>query len=89
MQPIALGGDFPIECVAAAGDSIQHTGDTLAKRDSFLLRIDPRVLSAIRKWADDDMRSINAQVEYLLRQSLAKAGRLKETRRQSDTRGDE
>ena len=51
----------------------------MAKRDSFLLRIDPRILSAIRKWADDDLRSINAQVEYLLRQSLAKAGRLRET----------
>ncbi len=56
----------------------------MAKRDSFLLRIDPRVLSAIRKWADDDLRSMNAQVEYLLRQSLAQAGRLKETPKQGD-----
>lgn len=48
----------------------------LVKRDSFLLRIDPRVLAAIRQWSEDEMRSMNGQIEYLLRQSLAKAGRL-------------
>lgn len=48
----------------------------MAKRDSFLLRIDPKVLSAIRQWADDEMRSVNAQIEYLLRQDARKAGRL-------------
>jgi hypothetical protein len=48
----------------------------MTKRDSFLLRLDPKVLSAIRKWSDDEMRSINGQIEYLLRKSLVKAGRL-------------
>ena len=48
----------------------------LAKRDSFLLRIDPRVLEALRKWADDELRSVNGQIEYVLRQSLKHAGRL-------------
>ena len=48
----------------------------LAKRDSFLLRIDPRVLEALRKWADDELRSVNGQIEYVLRQSLKRAGRL-------------
>lgn len=48
----------------------------MAKRDSFLLRIDPQVLAEVRRWADDDMRSVNTQIEYLLRQSLRKAGRL-------------
>ncbi|MEZ6136480.1 MAG: Arc family DNA-binding protein [Pirellulaceae bacterium] len=47
----------------------------MAKRDSFLLRIDPRVLAEIRRWADDEMRSVNAQIEYLLRQSLRQSGR--------------
>ncbi len=48
----------------------------MAKRDSFLLRIDPRVLNAVRKWSDDEMRSVNAQIEYLLQNALKAAGRL-------------
>jgi len=46
-------------------------------RDAFLLRIDPKVLAALRRWADDDMRSVNAQVEYLLRRCLQDQGRWK------------
>jgi len=46
-------------------------------RDAFLLRIDPKVLAALRRWADDDMRSVNAQVEFLLRRSLQDHGRWK------------
>ena len=49
----------------------------MAKRDSFLLRIDPEVLEAIRTWADDDLRSINGQIEFLLRRALRDAGRIK------------
>jgi hypothetical protein len=48
----------------------------LAKRDSFLLRIDPEILNALRRWADDDLRSVNGQIEFLLRQTLSDAGRL-------------
>jgi hypothetical protein len=48
----------------------------LAKRDAFLLRIDPEILAALRRWADDDLRSLNAQIDYLLRQRLREAGRL-------------
>lgn len=48
----------------------------LAKRDSFLLRIDPAILTALRRWADDDLRSLNGQIEYVLRQSLQQAGRM-------------
>jgi hypothetical protein len=47
-------------------------------RESFLLRTDPRVLAALRRWADDDLRSLNGQVEYLLRKALREAGRLPE-----------
>lgn len=47
----------------------------MAKRDSFLLRIDPQVLADVRRWADDEMRSVNGQIEYLLRQSLRQASR--------------
>ncbi|HIF34814.1 MAG TPA: hypothetical protein EYG57_03385 [Planctomycetes bacterium] len=48
----------------------------MAKRTSFLLRIDPRVLDAVRRWADDELRSVNGQVEYLLRQAVREASRL-------------
>lgn len=47
----------------------------MANRKSFLLRIDERLLEAVRHWADDDLRSMNAQVEFLLRRALADAGR--------------
>lgn len=45
-------------------------------RESFLLRIDPRILKAIRKWADDDLRSVNGQIEFLLRKALRDVGRV-------------
>jgi hypothetical protein len=42
----------------------------------FLLRLDPRLFEALRRWADDDLRSINAQIEYLLTDQARRAGRL-------------
>jgi len=47
-------------------------------RKAFLLRIDPKLLEAVQRWADDDLRSLNAQIEFLLRRVLREAGRLKE-----------
>jgi hypothetical protein len=47
-------------------------------RDSFLLRTDPEVLEALRRWAGDELRSVNGQIEYLLRRALRDAGRLRE-----------
>lgn len=46
------------------------------ERKSFLLRVDPKLHDALRRWADDELRSLNAQVESLLRQAVQKAGRL-------------
>ena len=46
-----------------------------ASRKAFLLRIEPTVLDAVQRWADDDLRSLNAQIEFLLRRALADAGR--------------
>lgn len=60
----------------------------MAKRDSFLVRLDPRILAALRQWADDEMRSVNGQIEYLLRNNLQSAGRLsaeKEKRKSSES----
>ena len=47
----------------------------MAERKAFLLRIDPAVLDSLQKWADDDLRSMNAQIEYVLRDALGRAGR--------------
>ena len=47
-----------------------------AARESFLLRLDPVVMDGLRRWARDDLRSVNAQAEYLLRRALRDAGRL-------------
>ena len=48
----------------------------MAESKSFLLRLDPRVFEALRRWAEDDLRSINGQIEYLLTDQVRKAGRL-------------
>lgn len=48
----------------------------MAKRDSFLLRIKPEVLEALRVWADDEFRSLNGQIEFALHRALEQAGRL-------------
>ena len=50
----------------------------MADRKPFLLRIDPAVREALQKWADDDMRSLNGQIEWLLRRLLVERGRMKE-----------
>jgi hypothetical protein len=56
-------------------------------RESFLLRTDPRVLDALRRWAEDELRSVNGQVDYLLRQALKDAGRWKEVQEGSPRKG--
>jgi hypothetical protein len=48
----------------------------VAERKSILLRLDPAVHDALAKWAADEMRSTNAQIEFLLRRALGDAGRL-------------
>jgi hypothetical protein len=50
----------------------------VAERKAFLLRVDPKLHAALEKWAADELRSVNAQVEFLLRRALKEAGRLKE-----------
>ena len=47
----------------------------MAERKSFLLRIDPQVLEKIQRWANDDLRSLNGQIEFLLRRALRETGR--------------
>ena len=47
----------------------------MAERKPFLLRIDRDVLDALQRWADDDLRSVNGQIEFVLRRALSDAGR--------------
>ena len=48
----------------------------MAERKPFLLRIDSAVLDAVQRWANDDLRSLNAQIEFVLRDALRRVGRL-------------
>ncbi|ANO51257.1 Arc family DNA-binding protein [Woeseia oceani] len=48
----------------------------MSSRKAFALRIDEKILEAMQRWANDDLRSLNAQIEFVLRESLRKQGRL-------------
>jgi hypothetical protein len=56
----------------------------MAERKTFLLRLDPALHEALQRWADADLRSLNAQIEFLLRRSLRDAGRLPAARADAD-----
>ena len=49
----------------------------MSQRKTFLLRLDPSTHEALQRWADADLRSLNAQIEFLLRRALQESGRLK------------
>jgi hypothetical protein len=59
----------------------------VADRKPFLLRIDREVIDALQRWADDDLRSLNGQIEFLLRKALKEAKRIEEDERRSRRRG--
>ena len=48
----------------------------MAQRKAFLLRLDPATHEALQRWADADLRSLNAQIEFLLRRALKESGRV-------------
>ena len=52
----------------------------MAEKKAFLLRVDRALLDALQRWADDELRSVNAQIEFVLRDALAKAGRAPKAR---------
>ena len=47
----------------------------MAEKKPFLLRVDRELLDAVQRWASDDLRSVNGQIEFLLRDALKRAGR--------------
>lgn len=49
----------------------------MAQKKNFPLRIDPTLYAAIERWAEDEMRSVNAHIEFILREAVRKTGRLK------------
>ncbi len=49
--------------------------ETHVPRESFLLRTDPKILAALRRWAEDELRSTNGQLDFILRKALREAGR--------------
>lgn len=52
----------------------------MTARKPFPLRLSPEILEALQRWADDELRSVNAQMEWALRDALRRAGRLKRDR---------
>ena len=56
----------------------------MAEKKAYPLRINTEVLDAVQRWADDELRSVNAQIEYVLRDALRKAGRLKKPDEDAD-----
>ncbi len=51
----------------------------MAKKKTFVLRIDPETMNAVEKWAADDFRSINGQIEWIIHNALKNAKRLKKS----------
>ncbi|MZQ84587.1 Arc family DNA-binding protein [Paenibacillus sp. 5J-6] len=48
----------------------------MAPKKNFALRLDPKLYEALERWAEDEFRSVNSHIEYLLRESMQRAGRL-------------
>jgi len=57
----------------------------MAARKSFALRIDSKTLEAMQRWAKDDLRSLNAQIEFVMREALRQSGRLRASDPGEDT----
>ncbi|MFQ5461112.1 MAG: Arc family DNA-binding protein [Phycisphaerae bacterium] len=56
----------------------------MASRKSFLLRLPPELMDELNRWAKDELRSLNAQIEYLLREALRKQRRTKSEPREAE-----
>jgi len=61
----------------------------MAQKKSFIIRVDPDKLAAIEKWASDEFRSTNGQIEWILDQALRRSGRLKDKRTNQKDDSDE
>lgn len=59
----------------------------MSKKKAYALRVSPEILDEVQRWADDELRSVNAQIEYVLRQALRNAGRLPQPNVTADDAG--
>ena len=66
----------------------QFISKIMATKKSFVLRIDPEVSNALERWAADEFRSMNGQIEFLLTQALKKAGRFPVKNKKTDNQED-
>jgi hypothetical protein len=64
--------------VGGDGHGGRRDGNAVSERKKLLLRLDPAVYEALAGWAADELRSTNAQIEFLLRRLVAEAGRLRD-----------
>jgi len=60
----------------------------MSEKKAYPLRVNEAVLTAMQRWAEDDLRSLNAQIEFVLREALRKAGRLKPAAQADDPPAD-
>jgi hypothetical protein len=58
----------------------------MAEKKAFVLRINPETLKELQKWADDEFRSVNGQIEYLLQKALAEDGRTKNADKKNESK---
>ena len=72
-----------------AFSALETKKNIMAEKKKFLLRIDDNTYAALEKWAADELRSINGQIEYLLKDSLKKAGRLKSNTEENENNNSE
>ena len=89
---VVLCGDRAPQPVLNTGHALPVTdtrprGASRRQRKQVLLRLDPAVYEALARWAGDELRSANAQIEFLLRRALADAGRLPGSARPIPRRG--
>ncbi len=61
----------------------------MSQKKPFVLRLNPDMLKALERWAEDEFRSVNGQIEYLLQQALKENGRLTPKVDDADTKGEE
>lgn len=61
----------------------------MTEKKRFLLRVDQRTYDALEKWAEDEFRSVNAQIEIIIKKALKDAGRLKNSKTANDANKDE
>ncbi|OPX86507.1 MAG: hypothetical protein A4E53_02940 [Pelotomaculum sp. PtaB.Bin104] len=59
----------------------------MSEKKKFLLRLDPKLYDALEKWSADEFRSVNAHIEFLLREAVRKSGRFPTRMSSSDDRG--